>query len=530
MARQSRWWRPRDVFPRTTAVWIQSRRAPHHARLRVKSFFESPSLWTTSVMAGMLAIVLTLLLFVVGPPPEVALEPVGSTASAPEQPAPVPRLELAVQHGAFPVWWNEHETHFVQSQPEPPRSPIQFAFADSGWTRAGVSVTAVAAEQPVPLTGRLVLPTADDPPFIESSDRPATSPLVASDAQLGIAVEKVWRSEGGRLQEYALIVRNRSSAAIDRVVVREEVPDVNQLVNVEPRAFVSRGGELLWQIGTMEPGEELEFNVSYYLRDGEESFATQSVADVQSRIGVVTLVSEPFTPEPVAVTPEPAVTEPEMSFPEPALPAGLTEVPAAVRAAEAVLPGIAEVPESRDEPPGDAFPFVIREPEPVLPATDPPLADGLPAAPDLSLPAGWPPLDRTEPAERRPQPLAESVPLRPRLRVSSDSPASVARGEVVTTIYEISNDGTAAAENVTLTVHVTEELLHRHGADVKHTIDRLEPGETRRARLLTRARTSGTATLDAALTYDGDEADSELSYVRVTTTGENASATGEALR
>ena len=58
MAGQTRRWRTRNLFPRTIALWIQTRRAPHHARLWVRSTVGSPSLWTTSVMAGALAIMM----------------------------------------------------------------------------------------------------------------------------------------------------------------------------------------------------------------------------------------------------------------------------------------------------------------------------------------------------------------------------------------------------------------------------------------------------------------------------------------
>jgi hypothetical protein len=67
-------------------------------------------------------------------------------------------------------------------------------------------------------------------------------------------------------------------------------------------------------------------------------------------------------------------------------------------------------------------------------------------------------------------------------------------------------------ENVVLTVHLPQELLHRHGELVEHHIERLEPGESRRAKLLARARTTGTARLDATLSLDDrDEKRAEVS-------------------
>lgn len=515
MARQSRWWRTRTLFPRTTAFSIQARRAPHHARLRVRSFFESPSLWTTSVLAGLLAGVLTVLLFVAGPPPEVALKPAGTSQGAPEsdpqEPPPAPRIALSVRQGAFPISWDEDEQLLVHSQPALAPSPIDFGFAGSGWRRAQPLVTASLTDTPGPVAGQLVLRPADDPPPLDSSDLPSPSPQITSDARFAVSVEKNWLSAGEEdLQEYALTVRNLSTSAVEQVVVREIVPDINQLVDVQPPASLSRGGELMWQLGAMDPGAELVIHVSYLPAEAG-LLETHAVADVQSRIGVVTLVSEPFTPEP-------AVAEPEMPLPDAVLPAGLAGDPAPLLPADPILPADDEAPPQPLNPPlRDLFPEPAADPEP---ATDTPPALVMPATPALPeepTRPEWPALDRNEPLEPRPRPLVESVPLQPLLHINSTSPDVVTRGDVVTTVYEISNEGTAAAENVTLTVHLTGELLHRYGAAVKHTVERLEPGETRRARLLTRARESGTATLDAALTQDGENVDSELSYIRVTT-------------
>jgi hypothetical protein len=111
-------------------------------------------------------------------------------------------------------------------------------------------------------------------------------------------------------------------------------------------------------------------------------------------------------------------------------------------------------------------------------------------------------------------------PPRPMLSVKARSPSAVHRGEIVTAYYDIKNTGNAPAEDVVLTVRLPEELLHKHGAVVEHRIERLGPGESRRARLQARARSTGTARLDAKLSH-GDQ-DDELAAVSIRVVGQSA--------
>jgi hypothetical protein len=50
---------------------------------------------------------------------------------------------------------------------------------------------------------------------------------------------------------------------------------------------------------------------------------------------------------------------------------------------------------------------------------------------------------------------------------------------------------------------------------VEHRIERLEPGESRRARLLARARSAGTARLDATLSRGGQNNEQAAVSIRV---------------
>jgi len=104
---------------------------------------------------------------------------------------------------------------------------------------------------------------------------------------------------------------------------------------------------------------------------------------------------------------------------------------------------------------------------------------------------------------------------RPLLSLNARTSNSVRTGDVVTTVYEIRNTGDAAAEEVILTVYVPPELQHKYGKEVEHRIQRLQPGESHQARLLTRASTSGTAQLEAVLSLDGAATGESRVSVRV---------------
>lgn len=127
------------------------------------------------------------------------------------------------------------------------------------------------------------------------------------------------------------------------------------------------------------------------------------------------------------------------------------------------------------------------------------------------------------PAIEEPTPQPEPAPLRisekpkpfPELKLAVTPVNVVRKGETLSLNFNVSNIGNAAAENVTLYVHLSGEFKHKYGEKVKHTITRLEPGQTRTALFQARAKEVGTAQLSASLRLAGDEKRSQNMNIRV---------------
>ncbi len=60
----------------------------------------------------------------------------------------------------------------------------------------------------------------------------------------------------GKATVFKLSVRNTGTTAAVNVVVRDRVPKGTRLIDTTPRASLDAGGEVVWQLGTIEPGEE----------------------------------------------------------------------------------------------------------------------------------------------------------------------------------------------------------------------------------------------------------------------------------
>lgn len=73
----------------------------------------------------------------------------------------------------------------------------------------------------------------------------------------GLVVQKFAPAEiqVGKPCKFVVKVRNESDQPATEIAVRDEVPEGTRLINTTPTAE-SRGSEVIWQIGTLSPGEE----------------------------------------------------------------------------------------------------------------------------------------------------------------------------------------------------------------------------------------------------------------------------------
>jgi len=123
-------------------------------------------------------------------------------------------------------------------------------------TTFGSSVTASAASSPANYTRgglrqtgttTLAAPTPGERQF-EGPQQPS------------VALEKVSPNEiqVGKPATFALYVRNMGQIAAQNVIVTDHVPTGTQLVEARPQPQQSSDGSLVWNLGTMQPGEETQ--------------------------------------------------------------------------------------------------------------------------------------------------------------------------------------------------------------------------------------------------------------------------------
>jgi uncharacterized repeat protein (TIGR01451 family) len=109
---------------------------------------------------------------------------------------------------------------------------------------------ALAPSIPSRSEGKLAAPTPGERSF-EGPQQPS------------IALEKVSASEiqVGKLATFALYVRNSGQAPAQNVVVTDHVPTGTQLVDAKPQPQQGGDGSLIWNLGTMQPGEEAQITL-----------------------------------------------------------------------------------------------------------------------------------------------------------------------------------------------------------------------------------------------------------------------------
>ncbi len=117
--------------------------------------------------------------------------------------------------------------------------------------------------------------------------------------------------------------------------------------------------------------------------------------------------------------------------------------------------------------------------------------------------------------ERKPEPAPDPVPVSslpkpfPDLKLTVTPVRTVKKGETISLTFTVSNVGTAPATDIALYLHLSGEMKHKFGDRVKHTISRLEPGQTHKALFQATARKPGNGRLSASLTMQGAEEESE---------------------
>ena len=509
--------RTHDDVPQWFARWLAVQTATLRVAEQVRSSFAAPSAWTTALLAGGIALLLSIVLLFVPQQPTAAIGSNETLGLLGPQPAAIPaEVELHVERlGIEVAGWDELTPDEWESTAIRPAAP-SFAAAHDGWHVATVR-QASFVQAPEPYYLRAELLAFED--FASGTATQETPTQVAGpevDRSVGVVLKRspATPSEHGSIA-YHLNVSNLNPHPIEHVRIVETVPMPDYVLDTNPPACMTPEGALVWQFANLQPHESRSMIVTL---DGTQITApleTVAALDVEAQVSVKTLVQ----PSALGELPEETPIDPEL--------AQFDSDPLPQPAGEAIDPLLADDPApppsnhgwnpfGGSAPPEDLEPItpeltgeapvalpeqfvpIVPEEQPVVPFTPEIAEEPVPASP-----------------EPRPLPLDSAHPPRPLLSVQARARNAVRTGDVLTTNYEIRNDGDAPAEGIVLRVYVPPELRHKHGEEVVHRVPRLLPGQAHKARLLTKAAAAGTAELDAVLTYDGHPEDEHRLKVQV---------------
>jgi uncharacterized repeat protein (TIGR01451 family) len=88
--------------------------------------------------------------------------------------------------------------------------------------------------------------------------RPGPRELEGSQAP-ALTIEKIApeRASVGQATTFQTKVRNVGPISADRVLIRDEIPQGTRLIDTNPQATRTSDGALMWQLGTLRPGDEV---------------------------------------------------------------------------------------------------------------------------------------------------------------------------------------------------------------------------------------------------------------------------------
>lgn len=115
------------------------------------------------------------------------------------------------------------------------------------------------------------LPPASDRGATQGTGRPGPQEREGAQAP-ALTIEKIAPAEVqvGRTTTFKVIVRNIGDVPVHSVELHDEVPQGAELVDSTPKAQVGAASELVWDLGTMQPGEEASVEVQLVPRtEGE---------------------------------------------------------------------------------------------------------------------------------------------------------------------------------------------------------------------------------------------------------------------
>jgi uncharacterized repeat protein (TIGR01451 family) len=178
---------------------------------------------------------------------------------------------------------------YTAEQPSPQTAPLVSSPADTPPTRlptpslgnspSGFSPNAAGASRSS--IGQPLI--QDHSPAADGAVRAAATPgqrQLEGPQQPSITIEKFAPSEiqVGKAATLELVVRNSGQVPAQNVVVSDHVPAGTQLIDVKPPTSHAADGSLVWQLGTMQPGDDTTITIQVMPQEEGELGSTAQVA------------------------------------------------------------------------------------------------------------------------------------------------------------------------------------------------------------------------------------------------------------
>jgi len=261
--------RPRQLFPELAALFIEWKRANLRATRTFRLTVGHVPVWVTGSLAGMLGIMLTISLFFI--PQSRPLE-AAATSSPPEiVPAILPPVEpqptLAANLPQSQLVARFLKTHFPftfdETKISSRNSSLVRSFAAQAM-RDAWDKTRIRSESRNQFMSYLLraYEFRSTWPGLSANDVVSLPLPWPSLRSLGIVIEK--STVSGTPHEpltYEIVVRNLSSAPIEKISIRERISSLARVTDVVPEAGIA-GNELVWNLEALAPTASRTFLVT----------------------------------------------------------------------------------------------------------------------------------------------------------------------------------------------------------------------------------------------------------------------------
>jgi uncharacterized repeat protein (TIGR01451 family) len=237
-------------------------------------------------------------------PIELRQRPAGSASRYPEQPA-VAEVPETQQDDATPV---DEPTPAVEEEPRRVRSavvnrqvdrygrPLHNKLIPDRKQESAADGPTVDHAQPVPADGAVAASPATEsqPPTDEGIGRPGDPQLSGSQAP-ALTIEKTAPAEIqiGKPARFVIKVRNAGSATAQGVEIHDVIPHGTQLIDTKPPATRGEQGELVWQVGSLKPGEEQQAELQL-MPTAEGEIGSVATVHFRAEASVRTLATKPM--------------------------------------------------------------------------------------------------------------------------------------------------------------------------------------------------------------------------------------------